>query len=143
LRAVNGIGAKSRVPSGHMLLVPAEGRADVAAETLSNAVFTTVPQGRTFYYKVSRGDTLAGIASRYAVSVGDLRRWNSIPANGGVATGQRLRITSDLAPSAVYKRTASARKPTPVSTKTKARSVKPAKNGSGAPTAKAKAVAGS
>jgi membrane-bound lytic murein transglycosylase D len=142
LRAVNGIGARARVPAGHMLLVPAEGRADVAAETLTNAVFTTVPQGRTFYYRVNRGDTLGDIASRYAVTVADLRRWNAIGVNGGVTTGQRLRITSDLAPTAARsKRTAAAKKPTAVSSK--AKSMKPAtKTGTGAPTAKAKAVAG-
>ncbi len=99
LRAVNGIGAKSRVPPGHTLLVPSQGPADAAADTLTNAVFTTVPQGRTFYYRVNRGDTLAGIASRYAVTVADLRRWNGLAATGTVTTGQRLRITSDLAPS--------------------------------------------
>ena len=47
---------------------------------------------------VNRGDTLAGIASRYAVSVADLRRWNAISPNGAVTAGQSLRITSDLAP---------------------------------------------
>ncbi|HVN33788.1 MAG TPA: LysM peptidoglycan-binding domain-containing protein, partial [Casimicrobiaceae bacterium] len=144
LRAVNGIGAKSRVPPGHMLLVPSQGPAEVAEETLKNAVFTTVPQGRTFYYRVNRGDTLAGIASRYAVGVSDLRRWNAIPGNGGVTAGQTLRITSDLAPGAARtKRTASAKKPTTISSKSKVKSAKPAaKTGGGAPTAKAKAVAG-
>ncbi|HET7097506.1 MAG TPA: transglycosylase SLT domain-containing protein [Casimicrobiaceae bacterium] len=146
LRAVNGIGAKAKVPIGHTLLVPSQGPAEVAEETLKNAVFTTVPQGRTFYYRVNRGDTLAGIASRYAVTVADLRRWNTIPASGGVTTGQRLRITSDLGPpTARAKRTAGAKSPTTtVSSKSKIKRVKPAaNNGTAAPTAKAKAVAGS
>jgi len=144
LRAVNGIGAKSRVPAGHTLLVPSQGPSNIAEETLKNAVFTTVPQGRTFYYRVNRGDTLAGIASRYAVTTADLRRWNEIPANAGLTAGQRLRITSDLAPNASRgKRTASAKKPTTVSSKSKSKSVKPAaKSGTSAPTAKARAVAG-
>ena len=146
LRAVNGIGAKSRVPTGYMLLVPSQGPSDVAEETLKNAVFTTVPQGRTFYYRVNRGDTLAGIASRYAVTVADLRRWNAIAANGAVSAGQRLRITSDLAPTTAAhgKRSAAARKPTTVSSKTKLKAVKQpaAKSGTSAPTAKARAVAG-
>ena len=46
LRAVNGIGTKAKVPPGHTLLVPTQGPADAAADTLSRAVFTTVPQGR-------------------------------------------------------------------------------------------------
>ena len=154
LRAVNGIGAKSRVPPGHMLLVPSQGPADAAAETLTHAVFTSVPQGRTFYYRVTRGDTLAGIASRYAVTVADLRRWNGLASTGAVTTGQQLRITSDLAPSAARTKRATGKsavatkpavstKATTVSTKAKTKSVKPAvKNGAGAPSAKAKATAG-
>ena len=146
LRAVNGIGSKSRVPAGHTLLVPSQGPSDVAEETLKNAVFTTVPQGRTFYYRVNRGDTLAGVASRYAVTVADLRRWNSISANGAVTPGQRLRITSDLAPTAGRaKRTAAAKKPTTAtSSKAKSNSVKPAaKTSTDVPTAKARVVSGS
>ena len=101
LRAVNGIGAKSKVPAGHTLLVPTQGPAEAAADTLSQAVFTTVPQGRTFYYRVNRGDTLAGIAARYAVTPADVRRWNGLgPGQNAVAVGKTLRITSDLAPAA-------------------------------------------
>ncbi|MDH5246588.1 MAG: transglycosylase SLT domain-containing protein [Betaproteobacteria bacterium] len=99
LRAVNGIGAKARVPAGHMLLVPTPVPTDAAAETLSDAVFTTVPQGRTFYYRIKRGDTLSGIASRYAVTTAELRRWNGLTRDV-IKAGQSLRITSDLAPAA-------------------------------------------
>ena len=99
LRAVNGLGAKAKVPVGHTLLVPTQGPADVAAETLSKAVFTTVPQGRTFYYRVQRGDSLPSIAARYGVTAADIRRWNNLVQNS-VTTGNTLRISSDLAPSA-------------------------------------------
>jgi LysM repeat protein len=100
LRAVNGIGSKARVPVGHTLLVPTQGPTDAAADTLSKAVFTTVPQGRTFYYRVQRGDTIPTIAARYAVTAADIRRWNGLVQNA-VTPGKTLRITSDLAPSAV------------------------------------------
>jgi hypothetical protein len=65
-----------------MLLVPSQGRADAAAETLTNAVFTSVPQGRTFYYRVNRGDTLAGhrVPLRGPASR-DLRRWNGLASD--------------------------------------------------------------
>ena len=98
LRAVNGIGAKARIPVGHTLLVPTQGPSEAAAVTLSNAVFTTVPQGRTFYYRVQRGDSLPSIAARYGVTAGDLRRWNGL-VQSSVQVGKTLRITSDLAPS--------------------------------------------
>ena len=74
LRAVNGIGARSHVPVGHMLLVPSQRPSAEAAQSLSQAVFTTVPAGRTFYYTVRRGDTLARIASRYGVTVQETQR---------------------------------------------------------------------
>jgi len=98
LRAVNGIGTKARVPVGHTLLVPAERPSRDTAATLSNAVFTTVPQGRTFYYRVNRGDTLQSVAAQYSVSAQDLRRWNNL-THASLQAGQQLRITSDRAPS--------------------------------------------
>jgi len=99
LRAVNGIGAKARVPTGHTLLVPSQRPSAESEATLAHAVFTSVPQGRTFYYRVNRGDTLPAIAARYAVTTQDLRRWNNL-SHGNLAAGQQLRITSDLAPNA-------------------------------------------
>lgn len=99
LRAVNGIGAKSTVPPGHAVLVPAQSSRE-SADSLTHAVFTTVPQGRTFYYQVVRGDTMSTIASRYDVSTADIRHWNSLVQNA-VRPGQRLRITSDSSPRAL------------------------------------------
>jgi membrane-bound lytic murein transglycosylase D len=97
LRAVNGIGAGYTVPTGHALLVPAlRGSPSESVESFRHAVFTTVPQGRTFYYRVTRGDTMAMIASRYDVSAADIRRWNRL--SGEVRPGQKLRITSDRPP---------------------------------------------
>ncbi len=97
LRAVNGIGPRSRVPIGHTLLVPTQRPSDEAAETLSEAVFTAVPAGRTFYYTARRGDTLQRIAARYGASVQELKAWNGL-AKDNVRVGQRLRVTSDVVP---------------------------------------------
>ena len=151
LRAVNGIGAKSKVPVGHTLLVPSQGPADAAVDTLSHAVFTTVPQGRTFYYRVNRGDSLAGIAARYGVNPQDLRHWNGLTQNT-VAPGRMLRITSDLAPTAGKVKQAAVKRASTTASKTKIRTAKPAtkaghgsptaKAGHGSPTAKAGAIAG-
>jgi membrane-bound lytic murein transglycosylase D len=137
LRAVNGIGARSKVHVGHTLLVPAQLPAASAAQTLTNAVFTTVPQGRTFYYRVKRGDTLTGIAARYAVTTDDLRRWNSLARNT-VVPGQSLRITSDLAPIAAPSRQATGRNASATAAKATTRRPQPAaKSTRGAPSAKA------
>jgi membrane-bound lytic murein transglycosylase D len=99
LRAVNGIGPRARVRAGHTLLVPAQRPTDETADALSRAVFTTVPQGRTFYYRVRRGDTLTAIAARYGVTAQELKSWNAL-GQKPLAAGQMLRITSDLAPGA-------------------------------------------
>ncbi|MCC7216364.1 MAG: transglycosylase SLT domain-containing protein [Burkholderiales bacterium] len=97
LRAVNGIGPKSRVPAGHALLVPAQRPSDEAEDTLEQTVFTSVPAGRTFYYTAKRGDTLQRVAVRYGVTVAELKSWNGL-ARDTLAAGQKLRVTSDLVP---------------------------------------------
>jgi len=124
LRAVNGIGAKARVPTGHALLVPSQRSTPESVATLTEtaftqAVLTTVPQGRTFYYRVNRGDTLSTIAARYAVSQQDLRRWNNL-GQKSLRAGQQLRITSDLAPNAATARRATGGKSKAVPVKVKA-----------------------
>ena len=129
LRAVNGIGPKAKVPVGHTLLVPSQRPTPEGAATLTQAAFTqpvitTVPQGRTFYYRVSRGDTLERIAARYAVSAQDLRRWNNL-GQKNIQAGQSLRITSDLAPNAASAKRATGGKGRATTVKTKAPNGKP------------------
>jgi len=97
LRSVNGIGPRQTVPAGYALLVPMQEPTREAAASLENAVFTTVPEGRTFFYTVRRGDTLTAIAGRYGVTKQDLRRWNGLSGES-VQTGRKLRVTSDVAP---------------------------------------------
>ncbi len=97
LRAVNGIGPKSRVPVGHPLLVPAQRPSNEAANTLTEVVFTAVPAGRTFYYKAQRGDTLQRVAVKYGVTVQDLKSWNGI-SRDTLQAGQSIRVTSDVVP---------------------------------------------
>jgi len=97
LRSVNGIGPRAKVPVGHALLVPSQAPSDATAASLQDAVFTTVPSGRTFYHRVRKGETLASIAARYDVSTQDLKGWNSGVA-AKLTPGQRLRVVSDAGP---------------------------------------------
>jgi membrane-bound lytic murein transglycosylase D len=97
LRSVNGIGPRAKVPVGHALLVPSQAPSDATVASLQNAVFTTVPSGRTFYHRVRKGETLASIAARYDVSTQELKGWNS-GIGAKVALGQRLRVVSDAGP---------------------------------------------
>ena len=56
-----------------------------------------MPQGRTFYYTVRRGETLPVIAARYGVTAQDVRHWNSLMQNK-LDVGQRIKILSDAGP---------------------------------------------
>jgi membrane-bound lytic murein transglycosylase D len=97
LRSVNGIGPRQTVPTGYALLVPMQRPSKEAAASLEDAVFTTVPYHRTFYYTVHRGDSLGAIAARYGVTIADVRRWNRLKGDL-VRVGQKLRVTSEAAP---------------------------------------------
>jgi len=97
LRAVNGIGARAKVPSGFTLLVPSQSASTDAVASLSQAVFTTVPSGRTFYYTAKRGDRLTTIAARYGVTTQELKSWNGLTTDA-LVSGQKLRVTSDVVP---------------------------------------------
>jgi len=97
LRSVNGIGPRAKVPVGHALLVPTQAPSDATVASLQNAVFTTVPSGRTFYHRVRKGETLASIAARYDVSAQELKGWNS-GVGSKLTPGQRLRVVSDAGP---------------------------------------------
>jgi membrane-bound lytic murein transglycosylase D len=74
LESANHLQADAQLPSGFLLNVPT---APVAAKLV--------------HYRVQRGDTLAGIADRYDVTVEDLRRWNHLRSNQA-PRGLSLRI---------------------------------------------------
>ena len=50
----------------------------------------------TQYYKVKKGDNLGAIASKYNVSIADLRQWNALSSNV-IAYGKNLKISSNEA----------------------------------------------
>ncbi len=74
LESANHLEPRASVPSGFLLNVP-----------------TPPPVARLVHYRVQRGDTLAGIAERFDVTVDELKRWNHIPG-GHVSRGARLKI---------------------------------------------------
>ncbi|MBC7748658.1 MAG: LysM peptidoglycan-binding domain-containing protein, partial [Methylotenera sp.] len=49
--------------------------------------------GRTGYYKVKRGDNLTSIASKYGVSISELKKWNNLNSNA-LAYGKNLKIST-------------------------------------------------
>ncbi len=113
LKTINGIGPRALVPTGHALLVPSQTPSRESVASLGQAVFTTVPEGRTFYYTVRRGDTLASVAVRQGVSLQDLKRWNGIAQDRALRSGQQLRVSSDSPP--VHAARRASRHPTRIS----------------------------
>ena len=77
LEVANHLEAHAVLPAGFLLNVP------------------TAPRvARLVRYRVRRGDTLAGIANRFDVTVEELERWNHI-RGGHARPGARLRIYAD------------------------------------------------
>lgn len=74
LETANHLEPHATVPAGFLLNVP-----------------TPPPTAKLVRYRVQRGDTLAGIAGRFDVTVEELKRWNHI-SGGRVSRGMRLRI---------------------------------------------------
>lgn len=74
IETANHLEPHANVPAGFLLSVP-----------------TAPPVVKVVSYRVQRGDTLAGIAERFDVTVDQLKRWNHI-SGGHVSRGSRLRI---------------------------------------------------
>jgi membrane-bound lytic murein transglycosylase D len=83
LEAANHLDSHATVPNGFLLTVPAP----------------PPPSHLLVHYRVQRGDTLAGIADRFDVTVAQLKRWNHIYGSH-VPRGTRLRIYAGATPDA-------------------------------------------
>ena len=90
LKEVNGITPRARAMPA-TLVVPVDGAHDLGRLPIMYAPPIAVSGPRVFSHTVKVGETLPGIASRYRVSVADLRRWNKV---GRLTAGQKLTIHS-------------------------------------------------
>ena len=98
----------SRLRPGQLLIVPTGGAiSTVMARRMADPA---VPAGTSAsgYHRVRRGETLSGIADEYGVTQRDLRLWNSLPANGHIRAGQRLRVAAPGAKAGSASKTARA-----------------------------------
>ena len=68
-------------------------KAIVATDTL-NYTQQRITLPKTSYYKVKRGDNLSSIATKYGVSVSEIKKWNRLKSNS-VASGKSLKIISN------------------------------------------------
>jgi membrane-bound lytic murein transglycosylase D len=88
LARMNHISAKSVLRPGQRLQVAGSG----GSATSSAATQQVAANDGKVNYKVRRGDTLSGIARRYAVTVRDLQAWNNMGRSTALRAGQFLTI---------------------------------------------------
>ena len=92
LRKANGLGTRSRISAGDILMVPASRQAEptlVASAGVTPVRTTKTVQART--YKVRKGDTLSSIARQYGTSVNHLRSLNRLKGST-LPIGRTLKI---------------------------------------------------
>ena len=91
ITGTNGIANQNMIRAGQTLVIPVRGvsRADGGAET--PAVAPASSTDRPAAYQIRRGDTLIGIATRFALSINEIKAWNGMSSNLLIA-GQSLRL---------------------------------------------------
>lgn len=67
---------------------------DKSTEIIEESTTKTEKTSSVVYHKIKRGENLGIIASRYSVSVNQLREWNNISGNK-ILAGRRLKIYTD------------------------------------------------
>jgi len=68
---------------------------------LAKIVKTGLDITRKITYKVKLGDSLSKIASRYSVTVTQIREWNKLGASSVIHPGQKLNITISVVNSSI------------------------------------------
>jgi membrane-bound lytic murein transglycosylase D len=89
LARMNQISTKSVLQPGQRLQVA--GSAGSGGSAAADTARVAAADGKV-KYKVRRGDTLSGIARRYAVTVRELQSWNNMGGSTALRAGQSLTI---------------------------------------------------
>lgn len=87
----NGLGRRSRIYAGHVLLVPKGGGGWSASAGWADGPVAD----SSGIYVVRRGDTLSAIAARNGTRVSDLTELNGLSERSILHPGQRLRVSAD------------------------------------------------
>jgi len=90
LARMNHISAKSLLQPGQRLQVAGSGGSGGGAAA-TETTRVAAADGKV-KYKVKRGDTLSGIARRYAVTVREIQSWNNMGGSTSLRAGQSLTI---------------------------------------------------
>ncbi len=92
LRGVNNIPPKMLIKAGSTLLIPRTAKvdADVPVQVADTAQVSLAPEivTRRTTVKARKGESVATIARRYAVTAANVAEWNSVSASAGFKPGQ-------------------------------------------------------
>jgi membrane-bound lytic murein transglycosylase D len=77
-------------------------RSQARAREINSRSSSSSSSGNRIRYRVRRGDTLSGIASKYKTSVRNLKNWNNLRSSR-IRAGQMLTIYSGKAPARTHK----------------------------------------
>ncbi|RMG54083.1 MAG: LysM peptidoglycan-binding domain-containing protein [Gammaproteobacteria bacterium] len=92
----NGMAPGDPLKPGRTLVIWKSAHSATTAAPLRVSAALPVGKPRTIRYTVRKGDSLYRIASRFRVSVADIRRWNRIREDGLLRPGQRLTLHIDI-----------------------------------------------
>ena len=93
LIAANDISRKHKLRTGSTLIIPKGGSSAYAYDdTSSDDGEKTVRTKKLVQYRVKKGDTVSRIASRYNVTPGQIKSWNSITKKNPLRAGRVLKI---------------------------------------------------
>lgn len=96
LAAWNGMAPRDVLRPGQKLVLWQPSRTAAARVTPVAHTLPVAATVRSVHYTVRQGDSLSRIASRFRVSVDDLRRWNGLRKGSYLQPGQRLTLYVDV-----------------------------------------------
>ena len=115
-RSVNAIAGRVVIRAGSSLLVPRQATTshDVTSTVADNGQLSLAPEValKRTVVKAGKGDSVASIAHKYQVSIGQVAQWNKVSTDAGFKTGHAVvlflpaRGSSKTTPSRAGRRTA-------------------------------------
>jgi membrane-bound lytic murein transglycosylase D len=95
LASANNVDPKKPLKAGQSLIIPIGGSAPKPVQTATKTQTASTTAKRTETYTVRKGDTLNKIATRFKVSVANLKSWNKLSSNR-VAVGRKLIVAKPV-----------------------------------------------
>lgn len=92
LMAVNKVRSPRHLPVGMSLMIPGTGSVPAPNAPAAPAVSETRETHAATTYRVKKGDTLSGIATRFGAKVSDIQTWNNMGRKTRIQVGSTLKV---------------------------------------------------